>query len=145
MDECLPISISSGETDIRFLTLPLYVLVGALLVGVLLVGVLLVEVVSLSACSEGQSKVYETFVPTSSTLEQYQRYCSVCHTDERTGAPLAGDRQAWRERMEKGMQVLIASTIDGMADMPPLGLCFECSRDEFAALINYMSAGDFAQ
>lgn len=96
----------------------------------------------LVACSEQRSEVYETFVPTSSTLDQYQRYCSVCHTDERTGAPLSGDRQAWQERMDKGMNVLIESTANGMGAMPPLGLCFECSRDEFEALINYMYSGD---
>ena len=119
----------SGGTDIQFaqlLTYPLCVLL-------------------LSSCSESQNEVYETYVPTSSTLEQYQRYCSVCHTDERTGAPLAGDRLAWRERMDKGMQVMIESTANGMGAMPPLGLCFECTRDEFEALITYMYSGEFKQ
>jgi len=99
-------------------------------------------VVLLAACSE-QHK--ETFIPTSSTVDQYKRYCSVCHTDERTGAPLAGDRPAWQERIDKGLDVMIESTANGMGAMPPLGLCFECTRDDFEALINYMCYGDFTE
>lgn len=136
MDGYLPILLASGGTDIQFLTLPTCVVqVGVILLA--LAGAALLE-----GCSEKQSKVYETFVPTSSTLEQFERYCSVCHTDARTGAPLAGDRQAWQERLAKGMQILIENTIDGVGDMPPLGFCFECGHDEFEALINYMTFGD---
>ena len=109
---------------------------------VVLLGAVAVAGALLVGCGD-QDKAHETFIPASGTVEQFQRYCSVCHMDARTGAPLAGDRSVWQERMAKGMPTLMKSTIEGMGDMPPLGLCFECSGDEFEALINYMSNGEF--
>ena len=131
-----PNLLSSGGTRIHFTQLPTFPACAALLGVVLLGAVLLVA---------GCEKETTTFIPTPGTVEQYQRYCSVCHSDKRTGAPLAGDRQAWDERVDKGMQIMMTSTIEGMGNMPPLGLCFECSRDEFEALINYMQEGEFEQ
>jgi len=37
--------------------------------------------------------------------------------------------------------VLVASVEKGLNAMPPKGMCFDCSADEYKALIEYMSAG----
>jgi cytochrome c5 len=42
-------------------------------------------------------------------------------------------------RMEKGMETLVKHADEGFNTMPPKGLCFDCSADEFKALIEYMA------
>ena len=71
--------------------------------------------------------------------ELYQRSCKTCHENQATGAPLTGDDNAWEERMDKGMDVLLQSAINGAGSMPPLGLCMECDEDDFRALIRFMA------
>jgi cytochrome c5 len=42
--------------------------------------------------------------------------------------------------MEKGMDALVASVVNGMNAMPPKGMCFDCSNEDFKALIQHMTA-----
>ena len=56
-----------------------------------------------------------------------------------TGAPLTGDEKAWMLRYEKGMPLLVDNVINGFGGMPALGLCMDCSADEFEALIAFMA------
>ncbi|MES0874822.1 c-type cytochrome [Sinimarinibacterium thermocellulolyticum] len=70
----------------------------------------------------------------------YEQTCRACHDPRaRTGAPAAGDAQAWAPRLALGMDVLIERTINGYRGMPPLGACMDCSEDDFVALIRYMA------
>ncbi len=41
--------------------------------------------------------------------------------------------------MTKGMDAMVESVDKGMNAMPPKGMCFDCSADEFKALIEYMA------
>jgi len=111
-----------------------------------------------TACSETQAdetggdnllptaaivKVAEQSSPKSKTVAAlYDRSCRTCHSLENSGAPLTGHKGAWKARLdEKGMEELITSTKDGYNAMPPMGLCNDCSDDDFKALILFM-AGD---
>jgi len=59
-----------------------------------------------------------------------------------TGAPLTGDKSAWAPRVDKGMDVLLGSVVNGFGGMPPFGLCMDCSTEQFTALIQFMAAGE---
>jgi cytochrome c5 len=69
----------------------------------------------------------------------YAQTCKACHTSPGSGAPQAGDRQAWAPRVTQGMPVLLEHTIRGHNGMPPLGSCMDCSEPEFEALIRFMA------
>ena len=75
----------------------------------------------------------------SALAETYNRSCRSCHTVAATGAPLTGDANAWAERYEKGMSTLVDNVINGYGGMPALGLCMDCSADQFEALIDFMA------
>ena len=73
-------------------------------------------------------------------MEKYNKSCGVCHTSGAANAPKTGDAAAWEPRMAKGMDVLVASVSNGLNAKPPKGMCFDCSDDEYKALIEYMAA-----
>lgn len=74
------------------------------------------------------------------TVDRYNRACVACHSSGAAGAPIAFDAEAWAPRLEKGMPALLQSTVKGLNAMPPKGMCFDCSEDDFKALITYMSS-----
>jgi cytochrome c5 len=41
--------------------------------------------------------------------------------------------------MAKGMDVLVQSVNNGLNAMPPKGMCFDCTDDDYKALIEYMA------
>ena len=41
--------------------------------------------------------------------------------------------------MAKGMDALVEAVENGLNAMPPKGMCFDCSADEYKALIEYMA------
>lgn len=69
----------------------------------------------------------------------YNRSCRSCHTVAATQAPLTGDKAAWAPRMEKGLDTLVNSVVDGFGGMPPFGLCMACDVEQFEALILFMA------
>ncbi|MEO1080867.1 MAG: c-type cytochrome [Pseudomonadota bacterium] len=73
-------------------------------------------------------------------LEKYNKSCVVCHDQGVAGAPKTGDAAAWAPRLEKGMEGLVASIKNGLNAMPPMGMCMDCSDDEYMELIKYMAA-----
>lgn len=85
----------------------------------------------------------EELMPSDTELaEVYEYSCYSCHANPQTGAPLAGDVDAWEPRLAKGMDVLLDNTINGFEGMPPLGMCMDCTEDQFVALIEFMSGTD---
>ena len=70
----------------------------------------------------------------------YQMSCFVCHGSGVAGAPKLDDKEAWSERMAKGLDMVMANVINGLNAMPPKGLCFDCSDDDLLALVDYMSS-----
>ncbi|WP_444931138.1 c-type cytochrome [Microbulbifer sp. SSSA002] len=74
--------------------------------------------------------------------EIYTRSCRSCHSTGATTAPLTGDLASWKPRMNKGVEVLVENAINGFQGMPPLGLCFECSPEQFEQLIVFMATAE---
>ncbi len=76
------------------------------------------------------------------TAEQQARYsrtCGLCHGVDGTGAPAPQDQRSWQARNAQGMTALLDHTINGYGGMPPMGLCMDCSQDDLAAFIQFMS------
>jgi cytochrome c5 len=72
--------------------------------------------------------------------EKYARSCMTCHGDPMNGAPLSGDVKAWAKRLEwRGKEGLLQSTLNGFGAMPPLGLCPDCSVEDFKKLIAFLA------
>jgi cytochrome c5 len=69
----------------------------------------------------------------------YAHACKACHATAGSGAPLVEDRAAWAPRLAKGEAALLKSAIEGYRGMPAGGQCFSCSRDDYLALIRFMS------
>lgn len=72
-------------------------------------------------------------------VDRYKASCYACHGFGANGAPKTGVEADWAPRLEKGMDTLMKHTNEGFNAMPPKGLCFNCSDDEFKALIEYMA------
>lgn len=73
-------------------------------------------------------------------MDQYNRSCAVCHTTGAANAPKTHDVEAWKPRMEKGMDALVQTVTSGLNAMPPKGMCFDCTPEDYKALIEYMSS-----
>jgi cytochrome c5 len=71
---------------------------------------------------------------------KWARTCALCHATGVGGAPRPGMLADWQPRLEKGKEVLLTHTIEGFNDMPPLGYCMSCDRDDFSSLIDFMTA-----
>ena len=70
--------------------------------------------------------------------EVYNQFCFACHATGASEAPLFGDAEAWAPRIDKGMETLMASTLNGIGLMPPKGTCMNCSEEELQAAVDYM-------
>ena len=73
-------------------------------------------------------------------MAKYDKSCKVCHASGAAGAPKTGDVAAWEPRMAKGMDAMVLSVSNGLNAMPPKGMCYDCSADDYMALIEYMAA-----
>jgi cytochrome c5 len=70
--------------------------------------------------------------------EKYERSCMTCHITAASGAPRTHDALAWSRRATTDRDALILSVQKGLNAMPPMGLCPDCSREDFGALIDFM-------
>jgi cytochrome c5 len=78
-------------------------------------------------------------VASDSAEELYTIYCASCHGVKNAEAPEAFNAVAWKKRMAKGPDTVLANVIKGVGNMPPQGTCFECTQDDLRKLIRYMS------
>lgn len=72
-------------------------------------------------------------------MAKYDKSCKVCHATGAAGAPKTGDAEAWAPHLAKGMDTMMNSVHNGLNAMPPKGMCFDCSDEDYKALIEYMS------
>ena len=72
--------------------------------------------------------------------DKYNKTCAVCHASGAANAPKTGDAAAWEPRLAKGMDAMVQSVANGLNAMPPKGMCFDCSDEDYKALIEYMAA-----
>ena len=78
---------------------------------------------------------------TEDVMGHWSRSCVLCHVHGEANAPRVGDVEAWAPRLAEGEDVLLARTVEGYNDMPPLGYCMACEREDFRALIRFMAGG----
>ncbi len=76
--------------------------------------------------------------PKAAAEDIYQASCSACHATDAIGAPKFGSAEAWKDRIAKGEEVLIANAIKGFNAMPPMGTCAACSDEDIANTVKYM-------
>ena len=82
----------------------------------------------------------ERLAPTDPRLaDLYQHACRACHVIATSGAPLTGDRDAWHERLKKGLPKLVGDSIGGLNGMPAGGQCARCTLADYEALIRFMA------
>lgn len=74
-------------------------------------------------------------------IDRYNKSCVACHASGAAGAPITGNAAQWAPRIEKGMDVMVANVEKGMNAMPPKGMCYDCSADDYKALVEYMIVG----
>jgi len=103
-------------------------------------------VVLISACGDHGTGRESAAAPPAATVALspelqavYDRSCKNCHAVPASGAPQAGDAQAWTPRIAQGADILIEHTFSGYKSMPPLGACMDCNEKQYRALIEYMS------
>lgn len=74
--------------------------------------------------------------------QTYDMVCFVCHTPGAAGAPKLGDAAAWSPRIEKGLDVLYHSSLNGFMGttgmMPPKGGRPDIADDDVKAAVDYM-------
>ena len=72
--------------------------------------------------------------------QKYMASCFACHSTGAAGAPKVGDGIAveWGPRLEKGLDAMVANTVNGLNTMPAKGLCFDCTDDDLRAIVEYM-------
>jgi cytochrome c5 len=74
----------------------------------------------------------------------YEGGCNACHTEGLAGAPKIGDTRAWKGRLGKGSDALVANAIQGVAGdsgvMPPRGGRGELSDEQIRAAVGFMVA-----
>lgn len=71
--------------------------------------------------------------------EKYERSCQTCHSNRASTAPLAVFAPDWQPRLAQGLPTLVAHARDGFKGMPARGFCNDCTDQDFAALIGFMS------
>ena len=65
--------------------------------------------------------------------------CVSCHGPGSGGAPRIGDQQAWTQRIQKGLEKLTKSAVEGVRSMPSHGGNTQLSDLELARAIVYMA------
>ncbi len=77
--------------------------------------------------------------PTSMTGEQLvQNHCVNCHDDGKAGAPRINDFNAWKPRLQKGMDGLVRSAIAGHKAMPARSGMAQLSDTDLRNAVTYM-------
>jgi len=89
---------------------------------------------------EQEGKMSEVFsVETLATGKMvFEQTCAACHGMGLAGAPKIGDKEAWRARIEEGLDDMVESAINGTGAMPAKGGNASLSDDEVKAAVSYI-------
>ncbi len=68
----------------------------------------------------------------------YEAKCSACHANAAIGAPVVGDKEAWTEVMEQGLDAVYNNALNGKNAMPPKGGHMDSPDDEIKTIVDYM-------
>lgn len=80
------------------------------------------------------------FAAEQSVIDHYNRSCISCHASGAAKAPRSFVPADWTPRLTKGVDQLVLSVKKGLNAMPPKGMCYDCTDEDFKALIEYMAA-----
>ena len=80
-----------------------------------------------------------TYSADENTKERYQIYCESCHSVAGSEAPQAFTARDWKQRKAEGIEKMLEKVIVGIGNMPPQGMCIECTEEDLRKLIFYMS------
>lgn len=102
-------------------------------------GLTLAVVAASSASAEAPltlAQVSDGFDPAAT----YARSCGACHNSGAAGAPRLSDAEEWSARLEeKGKDQLLTHLIEGYNNiMPAKGMCFTCTNEELAVVLDYV-------
>jgi len=68
----------------------------------------------------------------------YGAVCQACHASGAAGAPKAGDKAAWAQRVARGKAELVKSVLNGKGAMPPKGGGADLTEDEIKAAVEHL-------
>ncbi len=69
----------------------------------------------------------------------YLSSCNICHQDGKMGAPIIGNGQSWKHRIQQSdLPTLYKHAIKGYNSMPIKGACVTCSNNDIIAAVNYI-------
>ena len=91
---------------------------------------------SLGGC--GDSSESESGIVDGPGRETWEENCQVCHQPGLAGAPKFGDESDWAPRIERGMDALYQSALEGTGEMPPRGGKPELSTEEVQQAVDFM-------
>jgi cytochrome c5 len=69
----------------------------------------------------------------------YTKACTICHSTGVAGAPKAHDAEAWKPRLDLGIDTLVATVKTGKGVMPAGGMCTDCTDEDYKKAIEFMS------
>ena len=72
-------------------------------------------------------------------MAKWARSCALCHITGEANAPVVGDTEEWRQRLQKGEAALLNNVVNGINSMPPLGYCMSCEAADFRVMIDFMA------
>lgn len=100
----------------------------------------MVKVAGESSAAAPEAAAGTTAAPDGEAI--YNQVCMACHAAGVSGAPKLADSEAWAPRIAKGMDMLVASAVNGIPGtaMPARGTCATCSDDDLKAVVEYMVA-----
>ena len=71
--------------------------------------------------------------------EVYLSSCNICHQDGKMSAPIIGNGESWKHRLEQsGLPVLYKHAIQGFNSMPIKGACVTCSNNDIISAVDYI-------
>lgn len=70
----------------------------------------------------------------------YNHVCSGCHAQSLLGAPIIGQQANWEDRLQRAgsIEQLVYNAIHGINNMPPMGTCETCSKEQIRDTVLYM-------
>ena len=68
----------------------------------------------------------------------YNSACMSCHASGAAGAPMAGNKNQWSDRIAKGNETLYASAINGIGVMPAKGGISTLTDEEVKSAVDYL-------
>lgn len=70
--------------------------------------------------------------------KRYHSTCFACHDSGAAGAPIIGDKKAWKVRLAEGINIVYEKAIKGYRSMPAKGGCLSCSDKEIKMAVDYI-------